>query len=187
MRYKVFIISLILVISAGYAYWDQVRAPTPIPQTHTEHASDDTVTRIPDAHFTSLAGRTYTLHGFEGRVVVLNFWASWCAPCIIEFPILLDLAKSYPEDLVLIALSVDEKKSNITKFLTQHKFNTSAQNVIISHDVDKAISQDLFQTTLYPETYIIGPDLGLKEKITGFTSQTGDDLKKHVEMLIKAH
>lgn len=56
----------------------------------------------------------------KGKVVVLDFWASWCLPCAESFPVLDELQKKYGDRLVVLAVNVDDKKSKMDKFLTRH-------------------------------------------------------------------
>jgi cytochrome c biogenesis protein CcmG/thiol:disulfide interchange protein DsbE len=53
----------------------------------------------------------------KGKVVVIDFWASWCLPCAESFPVMEELQKKYGEKLVIIAVNVDEKKAKMESFL----------------------------------------------------------------------
>ncbi len=136
--------------------------------------TDQEITNFPPAptfSFTTLDQKSYEITEFKGKIIILNFWASWCAPCVVEFPKLLELASQEPENIILIAISVDADKQNIDTFFNKmgadFQKNIHQKNVLIGWDPNKAISQDLFQTILYPETYIIGRDLTLRRKIVG--------------------
>jgi thiol-disulfide isomerase/thioredoxin len=56
----------------------------------------------------------------KGKIVILDFWASWCLPCAESFPALDELQKKYGDKLVVIGVNVDEKASNMDKFLQKH-------------------------------------------------------------------
>lgn len=174
MLYKSIIIVFIIVIGGGYAYWDQVRTPPAMVELKNSENMNDGVI-VPDIKFQSIDGIEHSLYDFKGKIIILNFWATWCTPCIIEFPELLELANNRPDDLVLIALSVDENARNIPIFLQKHNFETKKSNVIIAHDVGKVISQDTFQTSTYPETFIIAPDLSITKKINGVVEWNKDE------------
>lgn len=76
----------------------------------------------PNTVIDTLEGTKIDLGGFRGRVIVLNFWASWCVPCIYEMPLLDRLAaKSDPNQLAVIAVSVDKGgAAAVTPFLKAH-------------------------------------------------------------------
>ena len=60
----------------------------------------------------------------KGRVLVINYWATWCVPCVKEFPGLVALRQQYPEsDLHLVGISVDYNIRPVENFLKQHKVN----------------------------------------------------------------
>lgn len=56
----------------------------------------------------------------KGKVVIVDFWASWCLPCAESFPVMDELQKKYGDRLVIIAVNVDEKAANMKKFLEKH-------------------------------------------------------------------
>ncbi len=56
----------------------------------------------------------------KGKVVLVDFWASWCLPCAKSFPVLDELQKKYGDRVVIVGVNVDEKKSNMDTFLKKH-------------------------------------------------------------------
>ena len=110
----------------------------------------------------------------EGRIVLLHFWATWCAPCLVEFPALIKLAQRTPNKLTIIAVSSDQNKKNIEKFLKRIKAPT-LDNLIIVHDSDNGITQDLYQTYKLPETYLISPSAKIIQKYIGPQELWGND------------
>src|SRR6185437_3493141 len=70
-----------------------------------------------------LSGKKHTVSEFQGQVIVLNFWATWCGPCKDELPMLNELAAKYaPKRVAFIAASIDDKRGvkGIPEFLQQH-------------------------------------------------------------------
>ena len=94
--------------------------------------------------------RSLALDKFRGQVVVLNFWASWCAPCIAETPSLVRMQERLKsKGVVVIAVSVDEDEQAYHKFLQEYHVN-----FLTVRDPSQRI-QHLYGTEKIPETYII--------------------------------
>ena len=71
----------------------------------------------------SIDGKPVTLSSFKGKVVLLNFWATWCGPCKAEIPAFVELQDEYKSDLVVVGLSVDDPADKARAFATQYKVN----------------------------------------------------------------
>jgi cytochrome c biogenesis protein CcmG, thiol:disulfide interchange protein DsbE len=93
-------------------------------------------------------GHAVSVPNFGGKLLVLNFWASWCAPCVEETPSLSDFARKYADKgVVVLGVSVDRDASAYQKFLQRFRpaFLTAR---------DLKIHED-YGTYIYPETYFI--------------------------------
>ena len=109
-----------------------------------------------------LEGQMHGLADLRGRVVVLNFWATWCPPCIDEMPSLQKLHDVLDaKGLSVVAVSVDERFDDIVKFV-----ETFDLTFTIPHDEGMKVSRS-YQTFKYPETYLIGRDGRVKSKVVG--------------------
>lgn len=109
-----------------------------------------------------LAGDRHRLADFAGKVVVLNFWATWCPPCVTEMPSLQELADDLgPEGLEVVAVSVDERYADIEPFVTRHGLR-----FLVLHDSGKRVSRR-YEVLQYPETWIVGRDGRLASHIVG--------------------
>ena len=148
MKINLIILTALILLTAGWT-WQSNRKNNLI--------TENVETLAPDFSYTTIKGLESSLHVHKGKIIFLHFWASWCAPCLVEFPDLLKLAESQKDNLVILAVSTDETKSDIYKFLKQLKTEIP-QNVQIIQDVDKVISQDLYQSVKLPETFVILPD-----------------------------
>lgn len=77
----------------------------------------------PDFSLTDLSGQTVKLSDYRGKVIVLDFWATWCDPCKEEIPHFIELQQKYPRELQLIGLSVDDDEKPVRVFQQQYKMN----------------------------------------------------------------
>jgi thiol-disulfide isomerase/thioredoxin len=74
---------------------------------------------------TRLDGSILEMNGLRGKVIVINFWATWCGPCLTELPLFEKTIAKYKDDkdVVFLALTTDEDRDLISPYLKQHKFN----------------------------------------------------------------
>ncbi|MBK9584719.1 MAG: TlpA family protein disulfide reductase [Alphaproteobacteria bacterium] len=189
MKAKIFIVLLLVLVGLGLEIWTGSQPPEIATQTPHSPQVKSLNIPAPSFSFATLEGKTLSLDDLKGKTLLLNFWATWCAPCLAEFPDLLELASSRPDDLVLIALSVDESPENIPAFLKRFDPGiqelAKAANVVIGLDPQKKIAQDIFGTILFPETFIIGPDLTIRRKIAGVIDWKGLEIRDELENIQK--
>jgi cytochrome c biogenesis protein CcmG/thiol:disulfide interchange protein DsbE len=106
--------------------------------------------------------RKLSLSQLRGKVVVLNFWATWCPPCIEEMPSLVQMQQRLKDrDITVLAVSVDVDEDAYYKFLKDHKVD-----LLTVRDPSHK-SSDLYGTFKYPETYIIDRSGTLRRKFIG--------------------
>lgn len=117
-------------------------------------------TLSPVLNLQDLQGRTWTSAGLKGRVVVLNFWATWCPPCKEEMPTLQDLHDS-PQAPVVIAVNVKEPKSRVQTFLSQRNLSLP---VVLDERGDLARQ---WGVRAYPTTVLIAPDGQARWRVLG--------------------
>jgi peroxiredoxin len=116
------------------------------------------------------------LSKLRGKVVVLNFWATWCAPCIEELPSLMELQRRMPE-VAIVAISTDEDTAAYKQFLSEHSIqlrtiNDSAQKV-----------NPMYGTFRYPETYVIDRRGVLRRKFIGPQTWTSPEIMEYLAKL----
>lgn len=102
----------------------------------------------PEFTITADNGQTVSLPDFKGKLLVLNFWASWCPPCVQETPSLSQFAAAYKsKGVVVLGISVDKDEKAYRGFIQKFKPNfLTAREFKIHED---------YGTFMYPETYII--------------------------------
>ena len=104
----------------------------------------------PDFALPNIDGGQNSLSDYKGRVVLLNFWATWCKPCQDEMPSMENLyGMLHEQGFELVAISVDDAVEPVLAFRDQYKLNFP-----ILHDVDMAVANS-YQTHRYPESLLI--------------------------------
>jgi len=125
------------------------------------------------------AGRTVSLHDFRGKVVVLNFWATWCPPCVEEMPSLVALqSKPQVKDKVQIfAVSLDQDESAYRKFLAEYHID-----ILTVRDPSQQSTKH-YATTGFPETFIIDANGILRRKFIGPVDWTKPEIIAYLQSI----
>jgi cytochrome c biogenesis protein CcmG, thiol:disulfide interchange protein DsbE len=106
--------------------------------------------------------RTVSLHDFKGKTVLLNFWATWCPPCVQEMPSLVQLQQRMKDKgVVVLAVSLDVDESAYKHFITKHNVE-----LLTLRDPDQK-SNSLYGTYKFPETFVIDPSGKIRRKFIG--------------------
>ncbi|MFO1476766.1 MAG: TlpA disulfide reductase family protein [Verrucomicrobiota bacterium] len=133
---------------------------------------------FPDITHYGLEG---TLPDLHGKVVIVDFFASWCGPCKESFPAMEEIYQKYgPKGLVIVAVNVDKNKSDMDEFLKKHPVT-----FVIVRDASAKLVSDVKIPTM-PSSFLIGPDGKVVAFHRGFK---GDETKKEyaseIESLLK--
>ncbi len=120
--------------------------------------------RPPSFTATDLDGTTHTLEEYQGRVLVLHFWASWCPYCRTEIPELRELQQQWTsKDVRVLAVSTDEDLDTLKRFIAQHRL---PYPVIADAQQETPIS-DQYGVSGIPVTYVMGRDGRIAERLNG--------------------
>lgn len=111
--------------------------------------------------FDDLSGNALSLESYKGRVVLVNIWAVWCAPCIEEIPSLLQLAQKFSEELVIVAVS-EEPPGAVKNFFS--RFPKPPPNFVLSFS---SHIREVFFPQALPESYLLDKQGRLSLKILG--------------------
>ena len=112
---------------------------------------------------------TVDLSKFHGHVVVLNFWASWCAPCIEELPSLEELQRDLPQ-VQIVAVSTDDDATAYQRFLKEHSVS-----LLTVRDAAQR-SNTMYGTYRFPETYVIDKNGMIRRKFIGAQEWTSPEI-----------
>lgn len=159
----VFVVGGILAVPLRF-YWSFLtRGQRPSESTLILNKLE--VDGAPDFSLKGLDGKTYSLKQFAGRMVLVNFWATWCPPCVKEFPSLKALVEHFNGKLVVLAVSHDRDREDIDSFVKA--FGSLPKDFIILWDQAGEKTAKLFGTDVLPETYVISQEGKLLRKIAG--------------------
>ena len=118
----------------------------------------------PDFTATLADGSSFTLSDYRGSVILLNFWASWCGPCVGEMPAFEQLNNEYGDEVVILAVNCMEDENTVNQFITDNGYTFP-----IAYDANGSIS-DLYPTDGIPYTLVIGTDGTVLETFLGADS-----------------
>lgn len=106
----------------------------------------------PDFSLVTVDGKQVSLSQFRGKTVLVNFWATWCAPCRLEMPAIQSEFEQHSPDLVILAVNFSESAEAVRDF--QNELGFTFDPLL---DTDGSI-QELYQVRGYPSTYLVDPD-----------------------------
>src|SRR5580698_4032951 len=132
----------------------------------------------------TLDGKTAHLSDFRGKVVVLNFWGSWCQPCVEEAPGLNRLQQHIAShNAIVIGIAADEDDAAYKKFLLDHAINYPTYRDPATKENRSAIAES-YGTVMVPETYIIDRNGKIARKIIGYQDWDSPELPADFDALL---
>ncbi len=175
------ILVVILAISGLYLaeqYWLK-------PSTQVTGGGPGLMTQLPDAIVYDSDGNTVSLSQFRGRPLVINFWATWCLPCIIEMPFINRVYNEFrDQDVLFIGISEDAGGwPDIESFLTQLK---EEKGTVIDYpiylDIDQQAADAFGGIFGLPNTFFVDSDGRITKKHIGIVDI--DDLRNSIRAML---
>lgn len=132
-------------------------------------------TQAPNFELQDINGDSFSLTAMQGRVVVLNFWATWCAPCKVEMPLLEEIHQDNSQ-VQVVAVNFDEKKQDVAAFVNELQLSFP---ILLDPG---GLIQELYRVRGYPTTFILDESgvitfhhIGLltEDQISSYLSQMG--------------
>lgn len=118
-------------------------------------------TSAPAFELNNLAGEKIQLEDYRGKIILLNFWATWCGPCRLEMPALQNRAEYFDDDLVVLAVNNAEDSSIVQAFVDELGLSF---DILLDPEADV---QHLYQVRGYPTTYLIDSEGIIREHKIG--------------------
>ena len=120
---------------------------------------------------------TVQLSKLRGKPVLLNFWATWCPPCVEEMPALVQLQKQMGDKVTILAVSEDADDAAYQQFIRDHR----VELLTIREGTQK--TSDIYGTFKYPETYVIDRNGKIVRKFIGAADWTSPEIIDYLNKL----
>ena len=130
--------------------------------------------KLPD-----LKGQEISLDQYKGKVVMLDFWATWCGPCRMTMPLLEKLQKEYPNNMVLLAINLEESRDTVRDYIRQQGLNS---HVLLD---EKGSLGEVYGTEAIPMQVLIDKEGIVRDIKTGFSPTMAGQLRAEIERLDK--
>jgi thiol-disulfide isomerase/thioredoxin len=143
----------------------------------------------PAVRFTDLAGADLPLGSLKGKVVLVNFWATWCDPCFAEVPTLITLQQKYgAQNFVLLGVAMDEDGASVVSpFVKSRKFDVQGQQLNMNYKIvlgNGDVATKFGGLLGYPTTVVISPDGKIVKKIVGGLNL--GDMETEIERMMRS-
>ena len=141
-------------------------------------------TAEPEVAFKDLDGKDVRLDSFKGKVVLVNFWASWCEPCQVEIPWLIEMQQKYAsQGFTVLGVDVDDESSTtVSGYCTKERFNVNGEKLLINYPIlrgDDAVADKFGGLLGYPTTFLISRDGKIVKKTQGLIDY--EEITKAIE------
>ena len=136
---------------------------------------------MPEFTTSSLAGNSFSSDALKGKVVLINFWATWCPPCKAELPLLQKniYDKIKDSNFAVLCLSRGEKEEVVKKFIEQFKYTFPV------YLDPEGKTYNLFASKYIPRNFVVGKDGKIKWASTGFKVEEFNDMITLIEKELK--
>jgi len=186
MKKALLIVFTVLVLIGATVYADRATRVKPkVSIKNTDQASFKPIGEpAPEVTLKDLDGNDAKLNQYKGKVVLVNFWATWCDPCYIEIPWLIEMQQKYEaKGFTVLGISMDEEgQSAVAPFLAKERFNVNGQKLPMNYPIVIGNDEvaDKFGGLLgYPTSFLISRDGKIVKKVQGLISY--EELTKAIE------
>jgi cytochrome c biogenesis protein CcmG/thiol:disulfide interchange protein DsbE len=183
----VIVATVLLLIGATY-YADKKTRVSSNVAAHKDYSADKSIgLAAPTVHFKNLDGKDASLGDYNGKVVLVNFWATWCDPCREEIPWLIDMQQKYgAKGFTVLGVAMDEEgKSVVEPFVSKEHFEVNKQKLTMNYPIvigNDDIAEKFGGLLGYPTSVLISRDGKQVKRITGIISY--EEMSHAIESLL---
>ena len=165
-----------------------VRAAAPLPETATGTAEKTTGKILPyrgrlqaeDFERRDLTGQLHRLHAYRGQVVLVNFWASWCPPCVHEMPSMNRLQQHFTDQpFRILAVNLGEEPAQIQAFLHRHPVGFP-----VLLDPDQSLART-WQVFAFPTSYLLDKQGRIRYSVAGGLDWNRTEARQIIDVLLR--
>src|SRR6267154_945145 len=176
------IIAVIAVILATYLADRATRQPHRIGVTRA--ATPDAGAPVPQVTLGDLEGKSTSMAQYQGKVVLVNFWATWCDPCRVEIPWLIEMQQKYSaRGFTVLGIAMDEEGAKVvTPFVSKERFDVNGAKAQMNYPIvigDDAAADKFGGLLGYPTSILVSRDGKIIKRITGIISY--EEIAKSIE------
>ena len=180
---KTVLILVIVAVATAAVYWaDKATrvhiSAAPKPGKAAENAP------APEIKVKDLNDQDVTLADYKGKVVLVNFWATWCDPCRVEIPWLIAMQDQYgPKGFTVLGIAMDEEgKPVVAPFVAKERYDVSGQKLPMNYPIvigNEKVAEQFGGLLGYPTSILISKDGKQIKRITGLISE--EEITKLIE------
>ena len=186
MKKVLLIIGTVVVLIGLTVYADRATRLKPRNSVDGAVHADTAVvgTPEPEVTFKDLDGKEVPLSAYKGKVVLVNFWATWCEPCQIEIPWLIEMQQKYSsKGFTVLGVDVDDEGNNVVSAYTaKERFNVNGQKLPMNYPVlrgNDAVADKFGGLLGYPTSFRISRDGKIVKKTQGLIDY--EEITKAIE------
>jgi thiol-disulfide isomerase/thioredoxin len=156
--------------------------------SRTDYSEDKSIGfPAPVVHFKDLEGKDTSLGDYNGKVVLVNFWATWCDPCREEIPWLIDMQRKYADKgFTVLGIAMDEEgKKVVAPYVSNEHFDVNSQKLTMNYPIvigNDDIAEKFGGLLGYPTSVLISRDGKQVKRITGIISEA--EMSQAIESLL---
>jgi thiol-disulfide isomerase/thioredoxin len=133
--------------------------------------------QAPNFKLSDLAGREVSLDQYRGKIVMLDFWATWCGPCRLSMPMLEKLQKEYPNDLALLAINLAEPPDLVRSYIERQHISST-----VLLDQDGKVGETYGSDSIPMQVLI--DKTGIVQRVSvGYSPRLANQLRSAIEQL----